>query len=43
MFRLFKRQKDRLAVDDYVGILTDEPARTPQEVFRRCEAAEALS
>jgi hypothetical protein len=43
MFSLFKRQKDRLAVNDYIGILTDEPARTPQEVFRRCQAVEALA
>jgi HEAT repeat protein len=31
------------AVDNFVDILTDEPARTPMEVFRRCEAAQALS
>jgi hypothetical protein len=30
-------------VEKFIGILTDEPARTPQEVFRRCEAAEALA
>lgn len=30
-------------MDKFIGILTDEPARTPQEVFRRCEAAEALA
>jgi hypothetical protein len=43
MFSLFKRQGDRSAVEKFIGILTDEPARTPQEVFRRCEAAEALA
>jgi hypothetical protein len=30
-------------VNDYIGILTDEPASTPEEVFRRCEAAEVLA
>jgi HEAT repeat protein len=43
MFIHFKRQKGRLAVNDYIGVLTDEPVRTPQEVLRRCEAAEALA
>lgn len=29
--------------EELVAILTDETARTPQEVFRRCEAIEQLS
>jgi hypothetical protein len=43
MFSLFKRQKDNPGMDDLIVVLTDEPARTPEEVFRRCHAAEALS
>lgn len=43
MLSLFKREEDRLAVKDYIGMLTEEPASTPQEVFRRCDAAEALA
>lgn len=30
-------------MEQYVGILTDDPAETPQEVFRRCAAAAALA
>ena len=30
-------------VDRLASILVDEPARSPEEVFRRCEAADALS
>ncbi len=43
IFNLFKRDRDRLAVNNYTAVLTDEPARSPQEVFKRCEAAEALA
>jgi hypothetical protein len=30
-------------VNDHIGMLTDEPARTWQEVIRRCEAVEVLA
>jgi HEAT repeat protein len=30
-------------VDNFADILTEEPARSPAEVFRRCEALQALS
>ena len=30
-------------MDNFVNILTDEPATTAREVFRRCAAVEALS
>ena len=29
-------------MDNFVDMLTDEPARTPMEVFRRCEAAQVV-
>lgn len=31
------------AVEKFIGILTEEPVKTAQEVFHRCEAAEALA
>jgi HEAT repeat protein len=43
MFRLFKRREDCSALEKFIAILSDEPVRTPQDVFQRCEAAEALA
>src|SRR4051812_44263067 len=31
-----------LAVGDLASLLSDEPARSPDDVFRRCQAADAL-
>jgi hypothetical protein len=43
MFGFPKRLKDHPDVDAFARVLVDEPARSPEEVFRRCQAAEALS
>jgi hypothetical protein len=43
MFSLFKRQRDRLVLDDYIQILTDKPVKSWEEVSGRCQAVEALA
>jgi HEAT repeat protein len=43
MFGLRRRRKDQADVRPLVAVLTDETAASPGEVFRRCQAAEALS
>jgi hypothetical protein len=43
MFEFLKRTQEPPAVQNLMGLLVDAPATTPEEVFRRCQAAEALA